>query len=253
MSKFQENTENVLATLPDFAARCNRYFKSITDIITGENTIFYFSYFLPMNSPQDFFPFFVDIDGLKVRNLPTAHPMYKSISLVTLSDKKWHWRARVSPIQLFDLIPKDINFTHLLTSSVMPLAELLGLCPRLAKCKKTIYFHENQLVYPIQEVKSRDVQYGYNQITACLAADTILFNSNWNKKSFLENIPKFLKIIPDYRPKNIVERISEKSTIVYFPVSVPELNDVSVNQSKVPHIVWPGIFELAIATVFVQK
>lgn len=59
-------------------------------------------------------------------------------------------RARVSPIQLLDQVPGEGDFSHLLTSSVFPLAEFLGMCPALSKCNKVIYFHENQLVYPIQ-------------------------------------------------------------------------------------------------------
>jgi hypothetical protein len=36
---------------------------------------------VPLNSAQDFFfPFFVDIDRLKVRNLPAAHPNYDALS-----------------------------------------------------------------------------------------------------------------------------------------------------------------------------
>jgi len=31
-----------------------------------------------------------------------------------------------------------------------------------------VYFHENQLVYPVQETKERDYQYGYNEILTAL-------------------------------------------------------------------------------------
>lgn len=51
------------------------------------------------------------------------------------------------------------------TSSVLNSAELIGMRPDLAKCKKVVYFHENQLVYPVREIKKeRDCQYGLNQI-----------------------------------------------------------------------------------------
>ena len=79
------------------------------------------------------------------------------VTLVTLPDKKWHWRARVSALQLRSKIPNE-HFDVLLTSSVLPLAEFIGVCPTLASAKKVIYFHENQLVYPVQEIKNRDVQ-----------------------------------------------------------------------------------------------
>lgn len=47
---------------------------------------------------------------------------------------------------------------------MLNLAELAALRPDLGKLKKVLYFHENQLVYPVQKCKERDFQYGYNQI-----------------------------------------------------------------------------------------
>ena len=52
------------------------------------------------------------------------------------------------------------------TSAVLNLAELSALRPDLATVKKILYFHENQLVYPAQDEKERDFQYGYNQIVS---------------------------------------------------------------------------------------
>ena len=53
----------------------------------------------------------------------------------------------------------------LFCSSVLNLADLVALRPDLAKLsRKVIYFHENQLAYPVQKVQERDYQYGYNQI-----------------------------------------------------------------------------------------
>ena len=136
------------------------------------------------------------------------------VSLITLPAKKWHWRARVSSLQVMSKIP-EIQFTHLLTSSTFPLAEFLGIMPRFHQCKKIIYFHENQLVYPVQRVKERDIQYGYNQIMAAISADCIIFNSEWNRKSFLENISRHLKLIPDFKPINVATNIDSKCRCVY--------------------------------------
>lgn len=84
--------------------------------------------------------------------------------LYTLSAKKWHWRARTSALYFSQSIPIDHQYEILFTSSVLNLAELIGMRPDLGKCKKIIYFHENQLIYPIREIKERDCQYGLNQI-----------------------------------------------------------------------------------------
>ena len=54
----------------------------------------------------------------------------------------------------------------LFTSSVLNLAELIALRNDFINVKKIVYFHENQLVYPIRDKSKgeRDFQYGYNQI-----------------------------------------------------------------------------------------
>ena len=84
--------------------------------------------------------------------------------LFTLPAKKWHWRARTSALHFSQTIPTDHRYETLFTSSVLNLAELIGMRPDLAVCKKIVYFHENQLIYPVQAIKERDCQYGLNQI-----------------------------------------------------------------------------------------
>ncbi|CAE1296721.1 unnamed protein product [Acanthosepion pharaonis] len=57
-----------------------------------------------------------------------------------------------------------------------------------------------------------------------LVADTLVFNSQYNKNSFLENISTFLKLIPDYRPRNLAEKLAPKCKVVHFPLSLPPLH-----------------------------
>lgn len=84
--------------------------------------------------------------------------------LFTLPAKKWHWKARTSALYFSQTIPHHHQYEVLFTSSVLNLAELIGMRTDLAYCKKIVYFHENQLIYPVQEIKQRDCQYGLNQI-----------------------------------------------------------------------------------------
>ncbi|XP_059022755.1 glycosyltransferase-like domain-containing protein 1 isoform X5 [Mustela lutreola] len=144
--------------------------------------------------------------------------------LYTLPAKKWHWRARTSALYFSQNVPVSEQYRILFASSVLNLTELVALRPDLGKLKKILYFHENQLVYPVKKYQERDFQYGYNQILSCLVADVVVFNSVFNMESFLTSIGKFMKLIPDHRPKDLESIIRPKCQVLYFPIRFPDVN-----------------------------
>ncbi|XP_045638396.1 glycosyltransferase-like domain-containing protein 1 isoform X1 [Ursus americanus] len=144
--------------------------------------------------------------------------------LYTLPAKKWHWRARTSALYFSQNIPISEQYRILFASSVLNLTELAALRPDLGKLKKILYFHENQLVYPVKKCQERDFQYGYNQILSCLVADVVVFNSVFNMESFLTSIGKFMKLIPDHRPKDLEGIIRPKCQVIYFPIRFPDVS-----------------------------
>lgn len=141
----------------------------------------------------------------------------------TLPAKKWHWRARTSALYFMQTVPASSSYRVLFTSSVLNLAELVALRPDLARLKKVLYFHENQLVYPVRKSQERDFQYGYNQILSCLVADVVVFNSSFNMESFLSSISTFMKTMPDHRPKDLDRLIRPKCQVLHFPIRFPEV------------------------------
>ncbi|KAJ8247104.1 hypothetical protein GJAV_G00258780 [Gymnothorax javanicus] len=145
----------------------------------------------------------------------------------TLPAKKWHWRARTAAIYFMQTIPTSSSYRVLFTSSVINLAELAALRPDLARLKKVLYFHENQLVYPVRKTQERDFQYGYNQVLSCLVADVVVFNSAFNMESFLTSISTFMKLIPDHRPKGLEALIRPKCQVLYFPIKFPHVKRLS--------------------------
>ena len=169
------------------------------------------------------------------------------IDLVTMSDKKWHWRMRTSALHFSENIPHEV-YSCVFVTCVINFSELLGLRPDLNNAHKILYFHENQLVYPIRKQKDRDFQYGYNQVLSCLSADTVLFNSRYNMNSFLNNINSYFKVMPDYRPKNLKERITPKCSVLYYalPLEVSlnkKLVQYTVKNDEPLHIIWAHRWE----------
>lgn len=189
---------------------------------------------------------FIDtlIDGLALNR--------DQYQLVTMTGKKWHWRARTSALHLSEQVPEVVGFDTLLTSSVTPLADLLALRPDLNPLHKLFYCHENQLVYPVRKGDSsaRDFQYGYNQILSCLVADSVLFNSAYNMNSFLSRVDSFLRRQPDYKPtSSVADRLRRKSRVLYYPLLFPPhclaeygRRDFGDRTNEL-HIIWPHRWE----------
>ncbi|XP_047457657.1 glycosyltransferase-like domain-containing protein 1 [Mugil cephalus] len=147
-----------------------------------------------------------------------------SCSVFTLPAKKWHWRARTGALYFSQTIPSSQSYRVLFSSSVLNLCELVALRPDLARLKKVLYFHENQLVYPVRRDQDRDFQYGYNQVLSCLVADVVVFNSHFNMDSFLSSIPSFMKKIPDHRPRDLDQLIRPKCVVLNFPLQLPDVS-----------------------------
>nr|XP_046259618.1 glycosyltransferase-like domain-containing protein 1 isoform X2 [Scatophagus argus] len=153
-------------------------------------------------------------------------------SVFTLPAKKWHWRARTAALHFSQTVPTCPSYRVLFSSSVLNLCELVALRPDLARLKKVLYFHENQLVYPVRKDQERDFQYGYNQILSCLVSDVVVFNSVFNMDSFLSSISSFMKKIPDHRPRDLDLLIRPKCVVLYYPVRFP---DISRCEQEDPH------------------
>ncbi|XP_010878254.1 glycosyltransferase-like domain-containing protein 1 isoform X2 [Esox lucius] len=141
----------------------------------------------------------------------------------TLPAKKWQWRARTAALYFMQAIPASPTYRVLFASSVLNLSELVALRPDLVRLKKVLYFHENQLVYPVRKHQDRDFQYGYNQVLSCLVADVVAFNSSFNMESFLSSISSFMKMIPDHRPKELDKLIRPKCRVLHFPILFPHV------------------------------
>ncbi|XP_060910085.1 glycosyltransferase-like domain-containing protein 1 isoform X1 [Labrus mixtus] len=146
------------------------------------------------------------------------------VSVFTLPAKKWHWRARTAALHFSQNIPICHSYRVLFSSSVLNLCELVALRPDLSRLKKVLYFHENQLVYPVRKDQDRDFQYGYNQVLSCLVSDVVVFNSTFNMESFLSSISSFMKKIPDHRPKDLDLLIRPKCMVLYYPLQFPDVS-----------------------------
>jgi len=141
-------------------------------------------------------------------------------TILGLPASKWKWRMRHSAIHFVEQVNKQLHegteFDLLICSDMLNLAEFLGMADqRIRNLPTLIYFHENQLTYPVRFEKERDYQFGLTNLTSCLAADEVWFNSEFHRQTFLEAVPAFLRRMPDFRPLHAAETIRGKSAIHY--------------------------------------
>lgn len=144
--------------------------------------------------------------------------------LLSLPARKWKWRMRGAAIEFADrsagLGPEfDIVFAN----DMMSVADWRALAPEeLASLPVVTYFHENQLTYPVPNEDERDYQYGFTNITTCLASDEVWFNSAYHRDEFLSGVDALMRQMPDFVPEGVSKRIGAKASVVHPGIDVPE-------------------------------
>ena len=166
-----------------------------------------------------------------------SHSQHR-IDLLTLPSRFWKWRMRGSALYFLKKVPDLKDYDGLITSDLMSLSDFKGLtgpsCP-----PALTYFHENQLTYPLAPGETIDYQFGFTDITTSLASERILFNSHTHFDAFFAALPKFLKMMPEYRPLWVIDEIHSKAKVLYPGCRFPSEEKVChFPESAPPLIIW---------------
>ena len=167
-------------------------------------------------------------------------------TILGLPDKFWRWRTRHAAVHFageLNKLPSDkLQYDYIFCSSMLNLPEFRGLAPKALRSVPTVvYFHENQLVYPIHDASRRDQNTILVNFKSALAAEQVWFNSAHNRDTFLNNLPDFFARMPDYRPLDFIESIREKSKII--PPGIEEPLRSNKDSSYPRHILWAARWE----------
>jgi glycosyltransferase involved in cell wall biosynthesis len=173
------------------------------------------------------------VDGLK------RHSRHR-VEALTLPDRFWKWRMRGAAILMAERMgtlrrPPDV----VLASDMLSVADLKALLGPAAP-PILLYMHENQLSYPRPENEREDLQFAFTNVTSCLAAEKVLFNSEFHRETFLKALPALLRMMPDCRPKGIPERIREKSSVIPLGCDLAAFDPIRKPASRPgpPTILW---------------
>jgi glycosyltransferase involved in cell wall biosynthesis len=153
----------------------------------------------------------------------------------------WKWRMKGAALYFVEQIKNIEEFDLVFATDLINISDLKILLGN--KCPPIIlYFHENQLAYPLNENETLDYHYGLTDLTNSLSADGILFNSQSHRSTFLREMPLFLKHLPDFVPDWTVDKIRAKSSVIYPGIEDKILKGPSRSldkqKEKIPLIIW---------------
>lgn len=170
---------------------------------------------------------------------------------LTLPPRHFSWRVRGNPLY-WSLAERDTledAYDLLLATSLVDLATLRGLVPCLTALPTVLYFHENQFAYPAGRHRHGMLEAQIASLYSALAADRVAFNSAYNRDTFLAGCDDLLRRLPDYAPREAVELVAARSSVVPVAVQVDTQGDGpalwSPGQAGQPRLrlVWTGRLE----------
>ena len=193
--------------------------------------------------------------------------------LLTLPARKWKWRMRGAAITMAEearALARAWHEAHpdgdaqavsphsgdharphphrpwdlIYASTFVNLAEFVALAgDAVAGIPRIVYFHENQLLYPVRHTAEWDFQFPLTNITSALAADLCLFNTRYNLDGFLAEIPGFLRGFPDHQPTGLAARIAARSEVLPPPFDPAPFDAAPPVRGPRPRVVWPHRWE----------
>jgi glycosyltransferase involved in cell wall biosynthesis len=150
-----------------------------------------------------------------------------------LPGRYFRWRIRGNPLSWLYQLPEELPDVILATSMV-DLSTLKGLHPRLANIPCIYYFHENQFAYPVSEQQVNSVDPMMVQLYGALCAEKLLFNSAYNRDSFLAGVDNLLSLFPDEVPDRVSDTLKNKSEVL--PVVVCPVTNLEIKNRRL--ILW---------------
>jgi glycosyltransferase involved in cell wall biosynthesis len=142
------------------------------------------------------------------------------VSLLTMPGRNWKWRMHGAALTLARRAVERYRETGeppqvFLASDMLDLPVFLAaVAPALGRIPTLLYFHENQLTYPLPPGVERDLGYGFKNLAGALVADSVLFNSEFHRSEFLAAVADLLAAMPDEVPSWAVGEIEARAGVL---------------------------------------
>ncbi len=141
------------------------------------------------------------------------------VHILTLPARFWKWRMRGASLFFIRQVKHLSDYDLVLATDMVDITDFKALagkdCPPIA-----LYFHENQLSYPLSPGERRDFHLGFTNIISALAADRVFFNSHFHRDDFLNAAHSLIQRMPDCRPGWMLDKIKKKSFVLYPGIGI---------------------------------
>ncbi|HEX6384391.1 MAG TPA: DUF3524 domain-containing protein [Anaerolineae bacterium] len=157
------------------------------------------------------------------------------VTLLTLPDRFWKWRMHGGAVTLARrFMAAGQQPDLILATDMLDLTTFLALTrPCTSRTPAVLFMHENQLTYPLpankttgpmrRQLGQRDQHYAFVNYASMLAADLVLFNSQYHHDSFFAALPNFLKHFPEYNELGTVATLKAKSQVLPVGIDLKRL------------------------------
>lgn len=151
----------------------------------------------------------------------SAHSRHAVTALTLSAAGGWRWRMRGAAVTLarrlqaaYGLGPAP--FDLILATDMLDLATFLGLTrAQTAGIPAAVYFHENQLTYPLPPGRARDLAFPWINYTSLLASERAFFNSAFHRRALLEALPGLTGRYHDHQELDLLARLAEHAEVLY--------------------------------------
>jgi glycosyltransferase involved in cell wall biosynthesis len=169
----------------------------------------------------------------------TEHSSHE-FETVTMAARFWKWRMQGGAVTLSrktrELVDSGFAPDVVFATDMVNVPAYLALTRDvLQDVPVVVYFHENQLTYPMPAGEDRDYTYSYINYLSCLAADRILFNSSFHRDEFLEALPVLLRTFPDYTHLNSVNVIRDRSDVLHLGMDLKRHDQFRDSRTSATH------------------
>lgn len=169
-----------------------------------------------------------------------------NIEIASLPPRKWKWRMGTAALWARNewLQRRDAGKTihALLVSDYLNLSALGSCLPKgCALPPALLYFHENQLTYPLQHGERRDIHFALMHIYSILSAERTLFNSEYHRDSFLQAAQQLLAEVPDFDTDWVHSQLRARAGVL--PLGLEAFDVERQSPAAEIRILWAHRFE----------